>query len=107
MVDYARFAEPLACLAQALFVVWQVVAAEIGQRRALAHALNARLNLYDANGLIQFDADHEAARQYFLQHVCGAMSMWNFIRKLWKFGVFLKVGFPFFKESLATFLRLV
>ena len=33
------------------------------------HALNARLNLYDANGLIQFDADHEAARQYFLQHV--------------------------------------
>ena len=33
------------------------------------HALNARLNLYDANGAIQFDADREAARQYFLQHV--------------------------------------
>ena len=33
------------------------------------HALNAKLNLYDANGRIQFDADHEAARQYFLQHV--------------------------------------
>ena len=33
------------------------------------HALNARLNLYDASGRIQFDADHEAARQYFLQHV--------------------------------------
>ena len=33
------------------------------------HALNARLNLYDADGRIQFDADHEAARQYFLQHV--------------------------------------
>ncbi|MDO4243628.1 MAG: class 1b ribonucleoside-diphosphate reductase subunit alpha [Actinomyces sp.] len=33
------------------------------------HALNATLNLYDANGLIQFDADREAARQYFLQHV--------------------------------------
>ena len=33
------------------------------------HALNAKLNLYDANGQIQFDADHEAARQYFLQHV--------------------------------------
>ncbi|WP_139738415.1 class 1b ribonucleoside-diphosphate reductase subunit alpha [Actinomyces wuliandei] len=33
------------------------------------HALNARLNLYDANGLIQFDADRQAARQYFLQHV--------------------------------------
>ncbi len=27
------------------------------------------LNLYDANGNIQFDADREAARQYFLQHV--------------------------------------
>lgn len=33
------------------------------------HALNAKLNLYDANGKIQFDADHQAARQYFLQHV--------------------------------------
>ncbi|GAA4429402.1 class 1b ribonucleoside-diphosphate reductase subunit alpha [Georgenia halophila] len=33
------------------------------------HALNAMLNLYDADGKIQFDADREAARQYFLQHV--------------------------------------
>ncbi|WP_216454167.1 class 1b ribonucleoside-diphosphate reductase subunit alpha [Arcanobacterium phocae] len=33
------------------------------------HALNAQLNLYDAEGKIQFDADREAARQYFLQHV--------------------------------------
>lgn len=33
------------------------------------HALNALLNLYDANGKIQFDKDREAARQYFLQHV--------------------------------------
>ena len=33
------------------------------------HALNAKLNLYDADGRIQFDADREAARQYFLQHV--------------------------------------
>ena len=33
------------------------------------HALNAKLNLYDANGMIQFDADREATRQYFLQHV--------------------------------------
>ncbi|WP_122822834.1 class 1b ribonucleoside-diphosphate reductase subunit alpha [Georgenia faecalis] len=33
------------------------------------HALNAMLNLYDAEGRIQFDADREAARQYFLQHV--------------------------------------
>ncbi|MDO4791645.1 MAG: class 1b ribonucleoside-diphosphate reductase subunit alpha [Buchananella hordeovulneris] len=33
------------------------------------HALNAMLNLYDADGKIQFDADRAAARQYFLQHV--------------------------------------
>ncbi len=33
------------------------------------HALNAKLNLYDADGRIQFDADRAAARQYFLQHV--------------------------------------
>ncbi|MGQ7846479.1 class 1b ribonucleoside-diphosphate reductase subunit alpha [Granulosicoccus sp. 3-233] len=33
------------------------------------HALNAMLNLYDEDGRIQFDADRQAARQYFLQHV--------------------------------------
>lgn len=33
------------------------------------HSLNAMLNLYDADGMIQFDKDREAARQYFLQHV--------------------------------------
>lgn len=33
------------------------------------HALNAMLNLYDAQGRIQFDADRMAARQYFLRHV--------------------------------------
>ncbi len=33
------------------------------------HALNAMLNLYDADGNIQFEADRRAARQYFLQHV--------------------------------------
>ncbi|QWW19545.1 class 1b ribonucleoside-diphosphate reductase subunit alpha [Schaalia sp. 19OD2882] len=33
------------------------------------HALNAQLNLYDADGRIQFDADRRAARQYFLTHV--------------------------------------
>ncbi|MDE4134510.1 class 1b ribonucleoside-diphosphate reductase subunit alpha [Phaeobacter sp. QD34_3] len=33
------------------------------------HALNAMLNLYDAEGKIRFDADRLAARQYFLQHV--------------------------------------
>lgn len=31
--------------------------------------LNSMLNLYDADGNIQFDKDKEAARQYFLQHV--------------------------------------
>lgn len=33
------------------------------------HALNAMLNLYGADGKIQFDADKRAAREYFLQHV--------------------------------------
>lgn len=33
------------------------------------HALNAKLNLYGADGRIQFECDREAARQYFLQHV--------------------------------------
>ncbi|GAB3602458.1 class 1b ribonucleoside-diphosphate reductase subunit alpha [Microbacterium aureliae] len=33
------------------------------------HALNAMLNLYDADGKIQFGADKRAAREYFLQHV--------------------------------------
>ena len=33
------------------------------------HSLNALLNLYDADGNIQFDKDREAANQYFLQHV--------------------------------------
>ncbi|WP_127475976.1 class 1b ribonucleoside-diphosphate reductase subunit alpha [Microbacterium sulfonylureivorans] len=33
------------------------------------HSLNAMLNLYDADGKIQFEADKRAAREYFLQHV--------------------------------------
>jgi len=33
------------------------------------HALNAELNLVGADGLIQFESDKEAARQYFKQHV--------------------------------------
>lgn len=33
------------------------------------HALNAMLNLYNAEGNIRFEADRMAARQYFLQHV--------------------------------------
>ncbi len=33
------------------------------------HALNAMLNLYDEEGRIQFERDHEAAREYFRQHI--------------------------------------
>ena len=33
------------------------------------HELNAMLNLYDADGKIQFDKDRQAARSYFLDHV--------------------------------------
>ncbi|WP_324650241.1 class 1b ribonucleoside-diphosphate reductase subunit alpha [Georgenia sp. H159] len=33
------------------------------------HALNAMLNLYDADGNIQFDADRQAVDAYFRQHV--------------------------------------
>ncbi len=33
------------------------------------HSLNAMLNLYDADGHIQFDKDREAIRHYFIQHV--------------------------------------
>lgn len=33
------------------------------------HALNAMLNMYDCDGRIQFAKDHEAVRQYFVQHV--------------------------------------
>ncbi|QPK81448.1 class 1b ribonucleoside-diphosphate reductase subunit alpha [Schaalia sp. ZJ405] len=42
---------------------------EISRPELDYHALNAQLNLYDAEGHIQFDADRKAARQYFLQHV--------------------------------------
>lgn len=33
------------------------------------HALNALLNLYDADGKMQLDADHDATRRYFLDFV--------------------------------------
>ena len=32
------------------------------------HALNAQLNMYDADGRIQFDADRKAARQEIWQY---------------------------------------
>ncbi|WOQ17322.1 class 1b ribonucleoside-diphosphate reductase subunit alpha [Raineyella sp. W15-4] len=41
----------------------------ISDPRADYHALNALLNLYDENGRIRFEADRQAAREYFLQHV--------------------------------------
>lgn len=40
-----------------------------GQGETDYHALNAMLNLYDADGNIQFDKDREAAHQYFREHV--------------------------------------
>ncbi len=40
-----------------------------GQGEMDYHALNAMLNLYDADGKIQFDKDREAAHQYFREHV--------------------------------------
>ncbi len=33
------------------------------------HALNAMLNLYDSEGNVQFDKDHQAVDSYFAQHV--------------------------------------
>ncbi len=33
------------------------------------HSLNAKLNLYDADGNIQFEADKKAAREYIVNHV--------------------------------------
>lgn len=39
------------------------------------HALNAMLNLYDAEGKIQFDKDKEATRSYFLTRV-DKKTMW-------------------------------
>jgi ribonucleoside-diphosphate reductase alpha chain len=46
-----------------------VTAAPAGSGETDYHALNAMLNLYDADGKIQFDKDREAAHQYFLEHV--------------------------------------
>ncbi|WP_308478719.1 class 1b ribonucleoside-diphosphate reductase subunit alpha [[Mycobacterium] burgundiense] len=40
-----------------------------GQTELDYHALNAMLNLYDADGKIQFEKDVLAAREFFLQHV--------------------------------------
>jgi ribonucleoside-diphosphate reductase alpha chain len=46
-----------------------VVALDDTKQQYDYHALNAMLNLYDKDGLIQFDKDREAANEYFLQHV--------------------------------------
>ena len=41
------------------------------------HALNAMLNLYDANGLIQFDKDKAAEREYVTGHVAANTVRFN------------------------------
>ena len=77
MVDYARFAEPLACLAQALLVVRQVVAAEIGQWGALSHAHNARLlRRRELNEPRLSGAIHPARRACRLLEMQG---MWGYV----------------------------
>src|SRR5699024_6288955 len=45
------------------------------------HALNAMLNLYGPDGNIQFEKDHEAARQYFLQHVNSNTVVFHSLRE--------------------------
>jgi ribonucleoside-diphosphate reductase alpha chain len=86
------------------------------------HSLNAMLNLYDADGKIQFEKDREAARQYFLQHVnqntvyfhdleerveylieneyyekdLFDMYKWDFIKSLTKKAYAMKFRFPTF-----------
>jgi ribonucleoside-diphosphate reductase alpha chain len=86
------------------------------------HSLNAMLNLYDADGKIQFEKDREAARQYFLQHVnqntvyfhdleerveyllnneyygreLFDMYKWDFIKELTKKAYAMKFRFPTF-----------
>ena len=41
------------------------------------HALNAMLNLYDADGKIQFDKDKAAEREYVTGHVATNSQMTN------------------------------
>jgi len=41
----------------------------VGHENLDYRSLNAMLNMYDANGKIQFDKDREAAKEYFKQHV--------------------------------------
>ena len=55
------------------------------------HALNAMLNLYDADGKIQFDKDREAARAYFLQHVNQNTVFFHNLRE--KLGYLIEHGY--------------
>lgn len=55
------------------------------------HALNAMLNLYGADGKIQFDADRKAARQYFLQHVNQNTVFFHSLRE--KLGYLVEEGY--------------
>lgn len=41
----------------------------INRNETTYNSLNAELNMYDAEGKMQFDKDKEAAKAYFLQHV--------------------------------------
>jgi ribonucleoside-diphosphate reductase alpha chain len=55
------------------------------------HALNAMLNLYDAEGNIRFEADRMAARQYFLQHVNQNTVFFHSLEE--KLGYLVKEGY--------------
>ena len=70
-------------------------------------SLNAQLNLYDADGNIQFDKDKEAARQYFLQHVNQNTIYFNSLEEklsylvdneYWEEGFLLKYDGEFIKD---------
>ncbi|WP_103333062.1 class 1b ribonucleoside-diphosphate reductase subunit alpha [Pseudotabrizicola formosa] len=70
------------------------------------HALNATLNLYDAQGRIQFDADKMAARQYFLQHVNQNTVFFHSLEE--KLGYLVSEGYyeaPVLDAYPAAFLR--
>ena len=78
------------------------------------HSLNAMLNLYDAEGRIQFDKDRLAARHYFLQHVNqNTVFFHNLEEKLrylveegyYETQVLAQYEFPFIKQLFPAGLR--
>ena len=74
------------------------------------HELNAQLNLFDENGLIQFDKDKEAAHNFFVNEDDGINSQTVFFHDLeektkylidnghWDEDVVLRYGFDKLKE---------